>query len=509
VIASLRGLVVLAVIVIALAVALVVGDDSTTGSSETRTLGAPAQVDEFVLTRTGQEPVRVTKDARNGWNIVEGNRRAKADDAAVDALLAALRGAKWHRRVGARVAVAVKGWLQIGELRIGIGPALPGTDQSWIVLRDQALLVDGWVARALWPDPLALRIRRPLADVQGRRIEHVDVRLEGRWQTAPVQRWISETAYAALSRVLADLEYVALDGSPGADGPTITVDGEGVTEVGGCAGGRVLLSAAVGDGCVERAAWQAALAAFEPFRLAGSESIVDTRPAPFALTAVRFASGETLSVAGKPVVDTGGVVDFDRVKELVGALATQATIVPRPVAASSTTTLELRGAHGATVTLELYGSSVARKGESFALQPPADAMAMIRRPVAALRENVLWREDPITVTAVELDGVTYTRGAVVGEWTRKPAGSVDAAVVDAVVDTVATLKAPPGPAPARVAHRLTIRITPPMGEPRTHKLELAAPTATACSARVDGQPVQLDASDVPLCAAAAALAASR
>ncbi len=507
-IASVRGLVVLAAIALALAVLVLAINPPAAAVSEARTLGAPEKIESFMVAPAGRESITVTKE-RDGWRIIQDARNASADVATVDALLAALRGGKWHRRASPEVAVPLLGELQIGDLRIGVGRTLPGTDQAWLVMRGQALLVDGWVARALLPDPLALRMRRPLADVEGKRIEIGEVRLEGREQRAPVIRWINERTYSELTRVLGELEYVALDGTPSTPGPAISVDGDETREAGTCANGRIFVTAGIGNGCVERAAWQAALAAFEPLRLAGSESIIDTRPAPFTVGVVRFASGETLNVAGRPVLDSGGAVDVTRVNELVTALATPATIVPRPAGASPATRLELRATDGSPVTLELYGNVVAREGESFGLQPAAEQMTILERAPAGLRESVLWREDPIAITSFELDGVTYTRGAVLGEWTRTPAGTVDTAVVDAVVETIATLKGPSGSPPARVAHRLTLRFTPPAGEPRAHTLELGAPTATACSARVDGKPVQLDADDVPLCAAVAALAALR
>jgi hypothetical protein len=507
-IASVRGLIVLAAVAVALAVLVFAVEPTPATVSESRTLGAPDKIESFMVTPAGKEPVTVTKE-RDGWRIIEEARNANADVATVDALLAALRGAKWHRRANPEVAAPLLGELQIGDLRIGVGRTLPGTDQAWLVIRGHALLVDGWVARALLPDPLALRVRRPLADVGGKHIGVGEVRLEGREQRAPFIRWISEATYGELTRVLGEVEYVALDGTPATPGPAITVADDEIREAGTCANGRIFVTANIGRGCVERAQWQAALAAFEPLRLAGAESIVDTRPAPFTVATVRFASGETLNVAGKPVLDSGGVVDVTRVSELVTALATPATIVARPAGASPGTKLELRAVDDSHVTLELYANVVAREGESFALQPAPEQMAILKRPPAALRESVLWREDPITITSLELDGVTYSRGAVLGEWSRIPTGSVDAAVVDAVVETVATLEGPSGPPPARVAHRLTLRFTPPAGAAHTHKLELGAPTATSCSARVDGKPVQLDAEDVPLCAAVAALAALR
>src|SRR5205085_7519754 len=60
---------------------------------------------------------------------------------------------------------------------IGIGAPLEGTEQQWLVVGDRALLVDRWVARALDPDPLALRVRRPVEDAA--QAKYVSVELVG------------------------------------------------------------------------------------------------------------------------------------------------------------------------------------------------------------------------------------------------------------------------------------------------------------------------------------------
>lgn len=492
-IATLRGLLVLVAIAIALAIALVAIDPPRTTVTN-RSLSALVRddVDTLVFSAPGTPPLTV----RRG--------EVQWDPTALDALRAALRGAKWHRRAAAGVAQPLRGELQVGDVRIGIGRQLAGADQAWLVIRGDAFLVDGWVARALWPDPVALRVRRPFATVEGQLVEHDNVGLLGRLQVRPVHRWINDSTYTALTRALMDIEIVALDGTRTTPQRRIRVGETEVTEMGTCPPNRVFITTTVGDGCIERAAWDTALSAFDALRLAGTQSVIDTRPAPFSPSEIVFADAGVLQVAKAQLANDP--IDRERMNDLLTALATPADIVERPPGAPRST-LELRGP--ATVTLELYAGAIVRRGESFALKPPVEAMAVIARPASALRINVLWREDPITLTSMTVDGVTYTRGAVLGEWTREPAGTVDADLLEAVAETVATLAGPPGPAPSRVAHRLSIRITPPAGTSRTHELHLGPPGATSCSARIDGNAVQLDAADVALCAAVAALAAPR
>jgi hypothetical protein len=159
---------------------------------------------------------------------------------------------------------------------------------------------------------------------------------------------------------------------------------------------------------------------------------------------------------------------------------------------------------GTEVVLELFERAIARRGEAIAIEIAADAWKIITRPSTALRDPIRWREDATNLSAITLDNVTYKRGAVLGEWTREPAGKLDPMLVDALVETLATVRAPAGSAPKAIAHRLRVTITPPAGAPITHAIELAAPTHDGCAARLDGKPVLLP---LPLCTAAFALAA--
>src|SRR4029079_1709338 len=85
-----------------------------------------------------------------------------ADPTTIDAVLTALRGGRWHRRAEAKVAGTPRARLAVDGTLLGIGAPLAGTEQTWLVRGDDALLVDTWVANAFAPEPLALRLRHPL-----------------------------------------------------------------------------------------------------------------------------------------------------------------------------------------------------------------------------------------------------------------------------------------------------------------------------------------------------------
>jgi hypothetical protein len=114
------------------------------------------------------------------------------------------------------------------------------------------------------------------------------------------------------------------------------------------------------------------------------------------------------------------------------------------------------------------------------------------------RDPTRWREDPTTISSLSLDDVTFTRGAVLGEWTRKPAGKpgdkFDAALVDALASALATVRARPRQETTehpRMLHHVTLTITPPTGAPSTHKLEMGGTDPGGCAGTADGAAVEL------------------
>lgn len=514
-IASLRGVSVLVAIALALGVVLIVAAPEQPEAVSRNLMGRYIGHDAtgLVLAPAGKPAIELWRDKRTGWHVAGGH----ADDAIVDALFSALGGAKWHRRAPADVAGPLRGELRViaGDQveTFAIGSELPGAEQTWLVHGGHALLVDTWVARALWPDPMTLRVRRPLAQAStAESVSGPAASFEGRRQIFPHTRWIAELAFADLAATLGDLTIISIDGIvPGPAGASIRIKPTPlesseivVIESGTCAGDRIYIESRVSKGCVDRVAWRRTVAAFEPFAL-DAPTFVDTRPVPFTPISLRFWDKTHLSLEGRPMLGTNEEADLDRVAELLAALSEPATLVPRPTG-SPRTTLEATMKGYSSMKLEVFADLVARDGETFALRPSPQAMAVIARGASALRDPVLWREDATNLTALTVDGVTYTRGAVIGEWTREPAGKVDTAIVDALAQTLATVRGPAGVAPRAIAHRLALTFTPPAGAPTTHQLEMASPGTDGCAARVDGQPVLLA---LPICTLVVALAAAR
>lgn len=509
-IATTRGLAVLAAVAVVLVLALVlVGPRGASRVDRTLVPGfEPDQVSELVLLRPGEAPLKL-EEMGSTWQWSDD--RATAEPATIEALFAALRGATWHRRAARSAAGELRGELRTsggprGTVRIGIGGELAGSDQTWLAIDDHAFLVDGWVARALLPEPLALRLRQPLAGALSSRIVVTGpLRIE-RYRLVqpapPAPLWLDPARVDALLAALAALEIVAMPPTPPSP-PQLTIFYDGppkgeVAHVGSC-GDRVLVRTHAGTGCVEPGAWHSVVDARRAL-LAAPADIVDRRPLPFVPTELDV-SGTPVTLGPQPRVgDSDG--DPERIAELLAALSSPADVVPRP-AGKPTSRITARDAAGAHVTLDLVGQTLVRDSEPLALRPSADAWKLITRPTSALRDPIRWREDASTLSALAVDGVTYTRGSVLGEWTRTPEAPFDPALVDALASALAVVRAPSTTEPTgRLPRRITVTFTPPAGRPSTHDLAIGAPTPDGCPARVDGTPVRLP---LPLCTAAHAL----
>ena len=416
-----------------------------------------------------------------GWKLQD----AVADAATIDATLSALRAARWHRSGAVTLAGQTHCTLKIDEATIAIGRPLEGTDQTWIVRGNRAYLVDGWVAHALAPGRLALHVRRPLAEAK------VDPHSNGIW----IEPAVIQEVRAALEA----LELVALDGTQKVVGAGH--DSFGATQVGTCPQDRVLIMTPSGRGCVEAAAWQAVVDV--DAKLAGPpEAIADRRPVPITPAKLILPDRHELSLVGKPMLDGVVDVDADRVRELLTALATPGEIVPVPESAHTDALLAV-GADGTQIQLYIYGNGViGRLREPVAIKTPDTALMARNSP--AYRDPTRWREDPTTITSMKIDGVTYERGAVLGEWTRKPAGKIDNAIVDALAQTLAVVRAPENAGKGKTTNGRSIKITftPPAGEPSTHTLQVTSPTRDGCRGRADNHEVTLPPE---LCTAVAAL----
>lgn len=514
-IATARGLAMLAAIALALAVALLVtGRGSVDAVDRAVVPGFDASKVSELEVRHGSTTTRLRR-AGDDWRIEDPP--GIADPATVDAIITALRGGRWHRHakataIGGTGEGQARGQIRVNGTTLVIGPSLPGTGQTWIVRGDEALLVDSWVANALVPDPLELRVRHPLDCTAATAITATtsdgSVRIENGRLVEPKPLWLDERWLRALADACAQIEIRSLDGRAGPPGDLqITANGNRLVQTGTCTDPRyAYVDTPSGGGCVDASALDRLRGALRPL-LAPTHELIDVRPLPLEPAKLTLPDGSVLELAKRPRI--GDVdADPDQVRALVAALRTRGEgALPRPPG-KPFATITAVAADGTAVTLELFERerAIGRAGEPGVVRVSDDAWATITRPSAVLRDPTRWREDATTLSSLTIDGVTYTRGAVLGEWTREPAGKVDAALVDALVETVATVRAPAGPPPRRVAHRLTVTFTPPAGAATTHAIELALPAGDGCPARVDGVSVVLP---LPLCTAAIALASQR
>lgn len=528
-IASWRGLAVAAAIAVVLAIT-VAADLGGRRSAVDRALVPgfdPDRVTELVWARAGHPAVSVVRTA-DGWRT-RAPVDAPADPGAISNVLAALRGARWHRRgdrapVGATLTVVAGA----GRRVLGIAAPIGGTELTWIVDGDRGLLVDNWVARALDPDPLALRIRTPLGDVRrartivveggatgGPRAGRLDLRIEGtpRRLVRPIELVLAADVAAELERALGDLAIVGLPAGP-AHSHDLSISiagmesraGGGVISVelgGSCPGAPALvaLSGTQGDGCVEPATVAAIEHAIARLQQPPG-AIVERHPVPFEPMRIVLADGVALDTS-PPRVD-GAPAEPARVVELLAALAAPAEVVALP-AKPPRQRLVIADHADTAITLDLFADQVvARHGEPVALRLAPGAWQLLLRPSRELRDATLWLEEPTTITTVRIDGVTYQRGAVIGAWTRRPAGAADTPTLDALVATLSEPRAigwldPP----VSIMHRVTLQITPPAGPATEHALGLGAPRATGCPAVVAATTLLLPAT---VCAQVARLA---
>ena len=517
-IASKRGLAVLGGVVVVLVLVLVM----CTGNDD------DAPKDRALV--PGFDEKRVTELAwsqgSSKWGIkrVDGTWRFDTgpqlvDAATVDAIFTALRGGTWHRKKKAASDTARRRSpsdprvaLRFGNETLVIDEQVQGTDQTWVIRGEHAYLVDGWVAKALAPGQLALRVRGPIADCTSAesieaKLEGATIRLVGAHLVAPRNAWIDETWIRALADACAGIEIVSVDTKfEPAPGLRMVLEGKGTfAEVGTCGPNRVFVETPSGPGCVDGTRMQALRDALRALLQKPHETI-DLRPLPIAPVKLTLPDGAVLDLAGKPRLDDGEA-DAGAVRVLIRALTARGKRVvdfPRT---------RPRGNYFAVakdthqISLTLFDRVVARSGELGAIEVDDATWEILTRPTAALRDPTRWREDAANITEIKLDNVKYKRGAVLGEWTREPAGTVDNALVGAVVETLGTVRAPASATkPSRVEHRLRVTITPPTGKPIRHELELGAATGQGCPGRIDRELVTLP---LALCTAAFALAAAK
>ncbi len=470
-------------------------------------------ITELSWVRPGQPTVRLEHDhARWRWTAPG---RAIADPRAVADVLAALRAARWHRSADAGMASPVHAELTVGgpsPRTIGIGEPLDGAEQAWLVVGDRAVLVDRWVARALEPDPLSLRIRRPFEDAPAAtaiaiRSRAVPVRLEGqpRRLTEPPVGLVAPALADAVVRALAAIEIVRLPAhdAPAKDEISIELAGERWTlsSSSGCGDDTQLLylRGAAGDGCIAATASEALLAAVTRLG-AGDPTTIDPRPAPIDAVRITLPDGTVVELASRLQVG-GRDADAARVAELLAVLAASAVPV-KAIPGPRLGTLRVHGRAGAQIDLDLYpGNRVQRAGERFMLQLTPEAFALLTRPANQLLDPQLWLEEPRSITSVVVDSIVYTSSTSSGTWSRTPAGKFDPAAVTRLAELLAAPRAQPGTISAAAAdrtaltkaHEVMITVTPPVGAPITHTVELGAPRPEGCRARTGGLTVTLPA----------------
>jgi len=550
-IASWRGLAVAALLAVVLAVVVVI-DLERTQAPENRALVPgfdPDRVTELVWQRGGQVAIQVAQGV-DGWETrapaptaPDAAARVPVDAGAVDDVFAALRGARWHRR-GEPTPVHATLVIMAGTERhvIGLGEPIAGTEQTWIVEDGRGVVVDRWVARVLDRDLLALRVKAPLANIRRAQTitiereldRHVELQLDGhpRQLAVGAKFVIAADITGELERVLSEVTIVRLPDRPiAAHGLTITStttpDEDSPRRVlavvrlvlgGSCPGAPelVAVSGTAGDGCVERAAVEAIERAID--RLAQPPAaIVERRPIPFEPRRVVLADTTVLDLPALRMGDHPA--EPARIAELLAALAAPAEVAALP-AQPTTQHLVVTGAGGATITLDLFADHVlGRHGEPIALRPAPGAWDLLVRPSRELRDVTLWLEEPTTITTLRIDEISYQRGAIIGEWARRPPGPggvqpagaqpADAQPADArALEALVGLLAAPRSLgfiddEFATAHRVTLVVTPPAGAPTEHVLALGARRAAGCPARVDRDTILLPAI---VCAQVAALA---
>ncbi|MFN0253577.1 MAG: hypothetical protein ACKV2T_42310 [Kofleriaceae bacterium] len=538
-IASGRGLVVLALVVCALLVVLVV-DLARRDAPMNRTL-VPG-FDEASVIRLGWTahsvgPYLTLERAKGGPFRRTAPAPGIVEQMPIQSLLATLRGARWHRSKerdprqdsAAHLAVDHAG----GRLELWIGGPIESSEQVWIGIGDRSYLVDAWVTRALTPSPLDLAITAPLASIASAPAYSIDgVRIEGAPRrllpraatsqtpsptTPPIAFLLDPAFVGELERALAELVIEVLPRAPMKHSEVTTIEVPGTRVLlGGPCESRIYLAATAGDGCVSREKADAVVALVA--KLPIPAAIVARAPVPVGVESVTLVDGATLDLRRRPTID-GADANLDEVMALMTVLrtpvdpsdvvvttpttpapspstpapSTTAPSTPAPSTPSPSTTAPSTigtlsiGTGRDAITLLLHrGNLVAREGEPFALRLAPDAFTVLRRGATAYKELTPWREEPTTIDEITIDDVSWKRGAVLGEWTRTPAGPSDAASIDALVRALAEPRVL-GVATATVVDgkRVRLVVRPPVGGEKSHTLVIGVARGAGCPAKID------------------------
>jgi hypothetical protein len=253
VIATARGLAILAGIAALLVAVLLIASPRDARPIDRSLVPGfdPTKVSALSVSQGHAAPIAISR-VGSEWRIE--HPPGVADPAAIDAIFTALRGGRWHRRASARAAGITKGTsphgprgLTFDGTTLSVGSTVPGTGQTWIVRESSrgqdAVLVDSWIATALTPTALALRVRHPIECGSATSITATTpdgaVRIEGARLVEPRALWLDERMLRALGDACAQIEIVSLDGRVGgAPGLTIAADGSKLSQSGTCTDNR-------------------------------------------------------------------------------------------------------------------------------------------------------------------------------------------------------------------------------------------------------------------------------
>lgn len=486
---TLRGLAIAGALTVALAIVAIV-DSSAVATGEVDRAIVPGFAAAGVTALAWPETdVKIVRDAKSSTGWRWENPVGEAEPRVVEDVLSTLRGARWHREADASTAGAT-----VAKLVVEPGPTIHvgerfGEAQQWIVVGDRALLVDADVARSLVPEPLALRIRAPLARApDAKQIEIDGMALHGspRRLVRDAVILVDPRIAAELERALADLTVVAIPTTPvRAAGRKIVLEGVVAVQLaaGSCANGtRPIVGARTGAGCVTDSAWRVIDDAVAPLTT-DFLRIVEARPAPIQPIRMTLPDATVIELERRQKIQDRDV-DPAAVLELFAVLNTPAEPVAHPHT-KPVGQIVVAG-RDITVTVELFaGNVVARAGEPVALQLGEAAYKLLVRPGRAYLDPTLWAEEATTIRSLTINNVTYTRGAALGEWSGPIA---DAATVDQLVQLLATPRSL-GDAPATPAtHRLELTIVPPAGTSSKRSLTIGA----NCVAAIESQHLRLD-----------------
>jgi hypothetical protein len=347
--------------------------------------------------------------------------------------------------------------------------------------------------RALAPEPLALRETRPLRDAAFAKTIVIDrleprfsARIEGVRMVRPIELRMHPNVIAPLHRALSELTIQSLpEGPVQALEMTISIDTPPLVTVEvyqvGCKDG-VAIGGTLGTGCISQRDLGAIQQALVQLR-SPSTILADQVPARIDPVRIELPDTGILDLEKRPRI---GDRDADpaRVAELLAVLQTSVDVEDSDPESKPIAMLEITDRSGETIELELLPKSrVRRKAEPVTLVVGSGAWDILRRPVSAYFDPTLWAEDELTIQSITIDDKTFTRGAVVGEWTGGDA---------AALSELARLLAKPRGTPttrAAVTHTITFTTAPPSGAPITRTLQVSA----TCGALVNDWAVQLDA----------------